>query len=214
MTRAEKVAEAQRFRAQGWKLPEIAERMAAKPATVRAWLADPDLSKQRARRARYSRPCADCGRPTNGSGGYAVQHKRCAECSHVHQYATRRWTPENIAAAIRDWANAHGRSPSASEWVAGDETHPSTSTVAYAMGWNEAIRVAGYEPAFDFDRPAQRDPSIRERAAQMYRDGASGKEIATEFGVTTGAVYGWLDAVGQPRRTRSEVYRLRFGCAG
>lgn len=95
MTRAEKVATAQRLRAEGLLLREIAERMGAKLKTVSGWLSDPDLSRQRARRETYAGTCIDCGAPTDGSGGYGAP-ERCTHCRprDVQVAAMRaRWRP-------------------------------------------------------------------------------------------------------------------------
>lgn len=96
MTRAEKVAEAQRLRAEGLKLREIAERMGASVQTVGAWISDPDLSKQRQRRQRYAGRCVDCGKPTDGSNGSAKAPKRCLDC-------TRRLNEERDARVLEAW---------------------------------------------------------------------------------------------------------------
>lgn len=80
MTRAEKVAEAQRLRAKGLGVREIAERMNSKPGTVSLWLSDPDLSKQRARRRAYQGTCETCGAKTDGSEGAEKAPTICSKC--------------------------------------------------------------------------------------------------------------------------------------
>ncbi len=86
MTRAEKVAEAQRLRAEGLLLREIAERMGCGFRTVSVWLNDPDGSKSRrtARdwRALRAGVCVDCGGHTSPNA-----EERCRACWKVHRAA-------------------------------------------------------------------------------------------------------------------------------
>lgn len=160
MTRAEKVAQAQRLRADGLKLREIGERMGVPLKTASAWLSDPDLSKQRARRERYAGRCVDCGNPTDGSGGPSQAPERCLSCNSARRHAAAR---ERHLTAIRLFAERYGRPPGAvdfspnmarrigHEWRArrwerdGDYTW--TPDVLNVFGsWNAAIEVAGFEP--------------------------------------------------------------------
>ena len=79
MTRAENVALAQELRAQGLRHREIAERFDVSITTAHSWLSDPDLAKQRARKASYSTPCPECGKLASGSEGRRPGHL-CRDC--------------------------------------------------------------------------------------------------------------------------------------
>ena len=121
MTRAEKVAEAQRLRGEGLLLREIAERMGVSLSTAGDWLSDPDRTKAKARRVKYAQPCVDCGNPTDGSGGYKVRRERCGECNRRHRHENRRWTREAIIEALQRFKLVVGRSPRAADlnpWLA------------------------------------------------------------------------------------------------
>ncbi len=103
---------------------------------------------QKMRRARYGANCRDCGRRTDGSGGYANQRKRCQQCSTAHLKLQARWTQEAIIEAIRRWHSEHGRPPGSAEWrTNGRGDHPTASMVQNRFGkWSEAIRRAGFIP--------------------------------------------------------------------
>lgn len=78
--RAEKVAQAQKLRAEGLSVGEIANRMNAPRSTVSEYLSDPDLAKHFARRRKNGGVCACCGAPTDGSRAQPAKHcRRCAE---------------------------------------------------------------------------------------------------------------------------------------
>ena len=93
MSRAEKVKRAQELRARGLLNREIAAEMGVVTSTVNAWLNDPDLARQRARRERYAKRCDRCGGPTDGSRGYKHQTAVCQKC--------REWNDDAIIAAIK-----------------------------------------------------------------------------------------------------------------
>lgn len=82
------VRETQRLRAEGWSVRKIAEHFDRSYGAVQTWLNDPDLSKQRARRARYQGTCEDCGARTDGSNGKAKAPTLCNRC-----YRARREPP-------------------------------------------------------------------------------------------------------------------------
>jgi hypothetical protein len=182
MTRAEKVAYAQRRRAAGALLREIAAEMNCAIQTVGTWLSDPDLSKQRTRRDGYRGECVDCGAPTDGSNGPRGAAQRCSEHSLRHQHETRRWTPEALIEEVKRFAEQYGRPPRELDWnprpsnvvrrrgwVPPDETWPSSALAGREFGsWNGMIAAAGFRP---FDHELDHDwgagklsPSI-ERAA-------------------------------------------------
>ena len=170
MSRADRVREAQLLRAEGGSYQEISEHLGVAPSTVNNYLTDPDLSKQRARRRRYSGACVDCGAATDGSDGPGKGKERCSDCSPAaHGVARKVWTVEAVIDAIQDWAEEYGEPPRQIDWnphVArkrGQEAlarrfedargcWPASSTVVRACGsWNAAIRAAGFKP-----RPALR----------------------------------------------------------
>lgn len=213
MTREEKVARAQELRAEGLLLREIAERMGAKLKTVHAWLTDPDLSRQRARRETYRGRCA-CGAPTTGCNGRAQAPKECLACLHRRQHEERQWKPEAIIDAIRAWFDSRGRPPVATDWhiVPEGEVVPSVNSVQREFGtWNAAIAAAGFTPfeTGHYGRIGENAATWAE-AARRYQAGESAAMIARHYGVTATAVLYWLAKAGVPRRTNSEAQLLRF----
>lgn len=58
----------------------------------------------------------------------------------------RTWDPEEVLQALRDWADARGRSPLSSEWSQASDGLPSLAAVGTAFGgWSEALAAAGLE---------------------------------------------------------------------
>lgn len=160
MTRAENVAEAQRLRGEGLSVSQIAVQMGVGRSTASTWLADPDLSKQRARHARYGGQCVDCGKPTTGNRGREKAPERCSPCSNAHN---ARWTRESVMAAIHLFADRYGRPPTATDfnpahaiarghgWRAKrwqrDADYPSIFSVQRVFGsWSAGVAAAGFEP--------------------------------------------------------------------
>lgn len=200
MTRAEKTAQAQALRDEGLLLREIGERMGYSLKMVQEWLSDPNREKVAARRARYSRPCADCGKPTDGSGGYADQRTRCRSCCKSYQHETRAWKREAIIEWIRAYQREFGHVPPST--VQNRKKHvpsgflvaPGTDAVRRefgADGWRKAVRAAGFEPYRDAPGAGHKlgpdHPTIRERA-ELRAAGVSLTEIARRQGVTPAAV--------------------------
>jgi hypothetical protein len=167
---------------QGYTIAEIAVLVGKSYSSVANLLADPDGRKQRARRMRYQGTCVDCGRPTNGSNGYAKAPTRCAPCAAIYQHEQKYWTRERIIAAIQRWADEHdGEPPRAPDWThAGPaRLHPASSTVYAAASnphaefasWSEALAAAGFPGNV---RGKRRDPETWRanlRAAQRRRRG-------------------------------------------
>jgi DNA invertase Pin-like site-specific DNA recombinase len=57
------------------------------------------------------------------------------------------WADAEIIGALQAWAQAHGRSPSYSEWRQGDSYRPTAYTVAVRFKqWTSALRIAGLNP--------------------------------------------------------------------
>lgn len=204
-------------------LKEISETTGVSMGTIRVWLYDPDRSRQRALKESYRGECMDCGAPTDGSGGPHNAAKRCNPCNRAHQHDRRIWTEQTVVEAIRAFADKYGRQPTAADFLTGphitegqrerfyrDGTYPFTSEVLRECGtWNEALRLAGFEPLREFSRPLAHDPTVIDRAAAMYRDGASLEEVAEAFGVSDTRVCQWFDKAGLQRRTPWETRRLR-----
>jgi hypothetical protein len=84
------------------------------PATIKAYFYDPTGEKARAVKARYVGVCRGCGaytQPRNGKGDAYVYCKAC------HPGAVeRRWTPERVLDAMREWRARYGRLPSSYDW--------------------------------------------------------------------------------------------------
>lgn len=172
MTRAEKVIEAQRLRAEGLLLREIAERMGSRLKTVSSWLNDPDLSRHRAKLAGYSQPCAECGGPVSAQSRENVS-KTCRACLTV--------TAEDCIAALQAFVAEHGRNPREAEFQSGSPTY--RCFVRHFGSWNGALTAAGLP--WNMDRSAETWEAIQ----RAVRDGERVEDIAQRHGVTPGAIY-------------------------
>ena len=109
------MALARHFReAEGLSIAQIADRVGRSPATVKAYFYDPTGEKARAVKARYVGVCRGCGAYTQPRNGKGDAYAYCKAC---HPGAIeRRWTPERVLAAMRDWRDRHGRLPSSYDW--------------------------------------------------------------------------------------------------
>ena len=208
----ERVAEAQRLRAQGLKWREIAERLGVHWKTAYNWVTDPDGSQKRARIDSYRGTCVECGNPTSGCNGRDGAPGRCVDCTPAH---SRKLTRDWIIASIHEWVELFGGPPGAQDWnqhmarlngrqdlvdryQATGRPWPSTSAVQDNYGsWNEAIEEAGYEPCAPGQR---RDPDAwrvsmaaaqrkrygtderRQRIADLYLAGLSFAQIGKAMG--------------------------------
>ena len=83
--REEMAREAGRLRAEGLSYQLIADRMGISRSYANDLVVDPDGSRGRARKARYGRPCRECGKMTDGSNGRKKAPELCAAC---HRSAT------------------------------------------------------------------------------------------------------------------------------
>src|SRR5437588_4001280 len=115
LERRRAVALARHFRqAEGLTIAQIAARLGRSPATVKAYFYDPTGEKARAVKSRYQGVCRGCGaytQPRNGKGDAYAYCKRC------HPGAIeRRWTPERVLVAMREWRERYGRWPSSYDW--------------------------------------------------------------------------------------------------
>lgn len=115
---------------------------------------------ERCRKAQYAVPCTDCGGPVDGTTPSMLSATpRCVPCRRKWQHDSRRWTPERVLAAIREFEAAFGRAPGANDFNASirrvdpdTARFPPVSAVLREFGtWNAAIRAAGFEP-FDHAR--------------------------------------------------------------
>ncbi len=174
--RADRVAEAQALRAEGLLVREIAEHMGVAVSTAGAYLADADLSKQAARRARYAALCEFCGNPTDGSGGFKKQRRACSECIT--------WPREAIIDAIRRWAEEHGGiPPTLGDWRHSGVDHPCGAAIGRRFNWNELLLEAGYALRCD------RRPETIARIISQAQSGWSLKEIADAHGSSVSNIY-------------------------
>jgi hypothetical protein len=120
-----------------------------------ALLADPNGSREAARKRRYKGTCLDCGRETAYRvGGF---HERCHGCA---QRQRANWDRAKIVAAVRRWTRRYGEPPAANDWSAAmvrgrpekvarlrEGDWPSVPTVQHCFGsWNAAIEAAGLTP--------------------------------------------------------------------
>lgn len=145
-------ATAVRMRADGHTYREIAGALGCSITKVQ-FLLHPERaerSRQKSREAKQRRTgtCVDCGAVThyNGTDGKSVS-ERCLPCSQ------RIWTAETVIDAIRRFATANGRPPTATEWENADpERNYPAATSCYRSrpsspspfaSWNEAIEAAG-----------------------------------------------------------------------
>lgn len=188
-TRADLVREYMALLDEGFTREQIADRYGKSYSAVTNLLADPDGSKQRARRKRYQGRCEDCGAATDGSNGHAGAPTLCEPCSRVHQHDERYWTPAQIVAAIREWAAIHDAPPVSTTWLRGVELDaqgrrrwPPVNVVQREFGtWAAAIAAAG------FARPRiggyRRSEETRAKMSASRKRSASEKfEHARDYG--------------------------------
>ena len=92
-------------------MAQIAQRLGRAPATVRAYLYDPDGLKARRVKERYRGECSRCGAQTSGSGP-ARARTVCARCNGR---SSAKWDRPRIERALRAWFELHGREASGAE---------------------------------------------------------------------------------------------------
>jgi transposase len=170
-TRAEKVAEAQRLRAEGLKHREIGERMGAKRSTVNAWLNDPDGSKSKARKDSYRGVCKDCGKPTYGSNGRDAAPDQCADCFNG-RFAERN---ERL---LEMWEAGEPVGFIAEKCGMREQT---------VRSWVECHRHNGGEVALR-QLPHSTAKERYALIAKRIREGRSNSEIAVEVGTSTQSI--------------------------
>lgn len=199
VTTAERIAEAHRLRASGLLLREIAERLGCALTTAHRYLVDPDLSRQRERRAGYAGVCDICGGPTDGSDGPGHASRRCRSCID--------WPPDRIIDAMRRWADEHGGvPPTTTEWRRAQPGYPSADCVVSRMGWNAALLGAGFALRSD------RRPETWDAMLAAVRAGERTDQIADRFGVTANAISMRFQVRGMSiREERARAARDRRG---
>jgi hypothetical protein len=118
-SRAERVAERSRavrlaryyHNEQGIAVAEIATMLGRAPATISAYLYDPDGSRTRTVRRRYRGRCRQCGTSTWGAGPRSAA-TLCARCNGA---STRKWPPAQIEAALRAWVEMFDKPASSTD---------------------------------------------------------------------------------------------------
>lgn len=173
------------------------------------------------RHTSYSRPCADCGKPTYS--GDANPPERCVPCTARHKMV---WTEGAILTAIRAWAADHGGiPPAATDWSPAmaltighpekaekfyaDDAWPHTSTVQDRFGtWNAAIRAAGLapRPTGTYGREGE-DPALCREIAERYEAGESPIEMAREYACAQGTI------IDRARRGGARIRSVEEGTA-
>jgi len=160
------------LRAEGMVCREIAEETGYAVGTVRAYLNDPNGSRDRARKDGYLGTCEVCGSPTTGCNGPGLAPLRCI--AHARD---KHWTRGRVIEAIQHFAARHGRPPVASDWNhRGRSRRYPAATSAYRAGayssspfatWADAIEAAG------FPRPIpghyERTPEILRRYSEAQK---------------------------------------------
>jgi hypothetical protein len=96
---------------EGLKVSEIAARLGRAPATISAYLNDPDGSKNKHSKSAYRGTCQRCGAPTWGSGP-GRSRTTCARCNGR---GTLQWQPDVIEAALRAWNLMYGEAASSTD---------------------------------------------------------------------------------------------------
>lgn len=228
MSRAEKVATIRLALAAH---PDMTQRQVAGLLGVRYrtlvnLLYDPDGEKQRARRARYRRPCAQCGRPLDGSSGWRGGLTcLCVACAAA---ARKRWTREAVLAAGREWVRVYGRPPTATDWRRrsrpGDPVeHPAQASVygrrrggSPFQAWSEFIAALGYQtPPGGYERTGTAGLSRQGREALRLLDTLDGgtvtrRQLAAALDITVHGARSTLHTLirrGLIERADRGVYR-------
>jgi hypothetical protein len=199
----------------GYTHAEIGKELGVSRSRAAEMVTDPKRLAATARKAEYGTPCVDCGKRTNPGG--KVGAARCADCNATHLHETRHWTPENVIAELRAWAQDLGRPPVAHEaLVAGARV--SVNTVQREFGsWAKAMRAAGFELHAKGNSVRGRrlnELEIR-RIGFLYKSGLPMQGVADEMEVSLQTVVNHLNALGIKRRTPLESRRIaREGKAG
>lgn len=156
---------------QSWA--RIALDLGISPSYASELYVDPDGSRSRARKDRYSRSCPDCGDPMSGSDGLTGGPDYCADCAPAH---SRVWTRDVIIAAFQEFHREWGHAPSSNlgtilcpsqrgsaerlaEAAQNTVRLPYHSVVKAEFGsWPAAIEAAGLSP-LPRERRRRRSPT-------------------------------------------------------
>jgi hypothetical protein len=145
------------------------------------------------RKTKYSRPCVDCGKPTDGSNGHGPKAPaRCTVCAHRFEHESRHWTPERIVDAIQRWAAEKGSPPSASRWFKSRPVdYPSIPTVQREFGsWASAIEAAGFpRPVKNLSGRPGEDPELCREIKRRREAGERVVDLAREYGCSPHTIY-------------------------
>lgn len=160
------------LRERGWTHVRIAKELCISRSYASMLDADPDRSKERARKDSYRGTCEGCGARTDGSNGPASAPRLCLDCTVQRRRDERYWRPETIIAAFQDFARVMGRGPAAVDKMIANGGAPSLRRTlsleriaeadkAFALGvrlpqpgivnrefgsWTAALRAAGLPP--------------------------------------------------------------------
>lgn len=166
MTAQERRVEAQRLRAEGLLLREVADRLGVGVSTAHTYVSDPDRAKDKARKRFYAAPCERCGGPTDGSNGRAQPVRVCRACRERDGMPmderraisravrgdslprSRTITLREFAAGVRETADRLGVGSLSS--LAYDRHRADgllgVSAVADRWRWNTIVEAAGLTP--------------------------------------------------------------------
>jgi AraC-like DNA-binding protein len=156
------VALARHFRqAEGLSIAQIADRLGRSPATIKAYFYDPTGEKARAVKARYQGVCRGCGAYTQPRNGKGDAYAYCKSC---HPGAIeRRWTPELVLGAMREWRARYGQLPSSYDWSRTHARRRRGEALARlsAGDWPSASAVSGVYGSWRAARMVAADQIVR-----------------------------------------------------
>lgn len=211
------------LRAQGLSTTQVAAELRISRSYANTLISDPDGTKDKSRKQKYSGICDICGGPTSGANGRAQAPKRCKDC---FPRTPKYWTAERIVAAIQEWAREHnGAPPAASEWLGQVEgsigqyakgprsasgVHrrwPPVTTVQREFGsWANAIEAAGFpKPTVGrYTRSTTTRAKISavqrkidyDKLVELHHQGLTASEIAAAIGCSEGTVHGLRAKLG------------------
>lgn len=171
--RAETASAVAELHAQGLNGVQIAERLQISRSYTYELLNDPSGSEAKIRKARYGRPCIDCGTMTDGTNGRGKAAERCGPCRIEYErqnplvradlrggHPRFTWTDEQILDAIRVVADHPTVNAYHDAYQPG--RMPSVPIICRRFeSWNAAVRAAGLTPSGKRS-PQQRKVTRRE----------------------------------------------------
>lgn len=141
-TRAQRVEAIRHAESKGQTTREIAASLGLAVSTIRIYRRDPDGRAQRERHERYQGRCRECGKVTTGSEGAEKAPDWCK--AHAPQQ-WRRWSDEQILAAIRRWRALTGAPPTLADWSPAHATFGHKGAARYLAergAWPSASAVS------------------------------------------------------------------------